>query len=49
MKKKIDKILQTELKKVKNVIVADYGHGLLSKKLVNTIQKKSKNWQLILN
>ena len=40
--KKIDKILQTELKKVKNVIVADYGHGLLTKKLINTIQKKSK-------
>ena len=27
---------------VENVIVADYGHGLLTKKLINTIQKKSK-------
>ncbi len=39
---KMNKYLESELKKTPNVIVADYGHGLLTKKLINTIQKKSK-------
>ncbi len=40
--KKIEKYLVSEIKKTDSVIVADYGHGLLTKKLIDTIQKKSK-------
>ena len=39
---RLEKILKMQLKKHDNVIVADYGHGLLTNKLISFITKNSK-------
>ena len=39
---KIDKYLNKNLKNYDLVLVHDYGHGLLTKKIINTIQNKAK-------
>lgn len=42
IEKKILNFLNKNIEKYDNVIVADYGHGLISKKMIQLIQKKSK-------
>ncbi len=40
---KLKKLIESQLKINKNVIVADYGHGLLTENLIKLISKKAKN------